>query len=572
MSSVNAHKKTALLYTRVSGDKQRDHGYSLSDQRRELEAWAAKEGYDILDVIEDGAWSGTSLVRPGLDELRELVAAGGVDAVVTLFRDRLARGVYAGLLSEEFAEYGCKLIALNTQVDDSPEGELHGGMLDVIAAWERKKIAERTRRGKLQKARQGKVIANHSVNYGFKLNAARDSYTVDERDMEVVRRIFYLVGAQGQPMYAVKRTFEREGLLSPTGKRSWSPQFIRKPIQNDVYRPHTFEEVKNLVAPEVAARLDSNEQYGIWWWGRKRHVHKQVVENEPTGERRYRKTRRTHLTSPDKRIAVPVPLRGSGIVREWVDAAREAIKNNVRPQSSGLRFWELAGFVRCGGCGRQMSPLPIRNSRKRRYFYYHCSKRKREGKDACPNKSHAAPPLESEVWTFVSGVMKDPEQLRDDLEQMIDLQREGMRGDPEREAKAWFEKLSKVERLRSAYQDQQAEGLITLDELRAKLSSLEEARTTAQRELEALRGRRERIEELERDKEAILEHYARIAPEALDSLAPEERHHLYRMLGLEVVVHPAPAPLEVILPCREAPLVSDSETASTSRSGKLRAV
>ncbi len=55
MPSTNGHKKTAILYTRVSGDKQRDHGYSLSDQRRELEAWAAKEGYDVLKVIEDGA-------------------------------------------------------------------------------------------------------------------------------------------------------------------------------------------------------------------------------------------------------------------------------------------------------------------------------------------------------------------------------------------------------------------------------------------------------------------------------------------------------------------------------------
>jgi site-specific DNA recombinase len=567
MPSTNGHKKTALLYTRVSGDKQRDHGYSLSDQRRELEAWAAREGYDVLEVIEDGAWSGASLVRPGLDELRELVAAGGVDAVVTLFRDRLARGVYAGLLAEEFAEYGCKLIALNTQVDDSPEGELHGGMLDIIANWERKKIAERTRRGKLQKARQGKVIANHSVNYGFRLNAERDGYIVDERDMEVVRRIFYQVGAQGQPMYAVKRNFEREGLPSPTGKRSWSPQFIRKVIQNDVYRPHTFEEIEKLVAPEVAARLDPNKRYGIWWWGRQRHVHKQVVESKPIGERRYRKTRRTHLTSPEKWIAVPVP--DSGVPRTWVDAAREAIKSNLRAQSSGLRFWELAGFVRCGGCGRQMSPLSVLNSRKRRYFYYHCSKRKREGKDACPNKSRAASSVESEVWAFVSSVMKDPEQLRDDLERMIELQREGVSGDPEREAKVWLEKLSKVERLRSAYQDQQAEGLITLDELRAKLSSLEETRTIAQRELEALRGRRERIEELERNKEAILEHYARIAPEALDSLIPEERHHLYGMLGLEVVIHPPPASLEVILPCREASFVSDFETASTLRSGKL---
>jgi hypothetical protein len=43
---------------------------------------------------------------------------------------------------------------------------------------------------------------------------------------------------------------------------------------------------------------------------------------------------------------------------------------------------------------------------------------------------------------------------------------------------------------------------------------------------------------VERGKEAILEHYAMIAPEALDSLNPEERRHLYRMLRLKAVQHP----------------------------------
>ena len=54
----------------------------------------------------------------------------------------------------------------------------------------------------------------------------------------------------------------------------------------------------------------------------------------------------------------------------------------------------------------------------------------------------------------------------------------------------------------------------------------------------ALRNRQEAIEALERDKETLLEYYASIAPEALDSLTPEERHQLYRMLRLEVMVRP----------------------------------
>jgi DNA invertase Pin-like site-specific DNA recombinase len=60
----------------------------------------------------------------------------------------------------DFAQHGCELIALNARLDNSPEGELRGGILDVISDWERKKIAERTARGRLAKARKGLIVAS----------------------------------------------------------------------------------------------------------------------------------------------------------------------------------------------------------------------------------------------------------------------------------------------------------------------------------------------------------------------------------------------------------------------------
>jgi len=63
------------------------------------------------------------------------------------------------LLRREFEEHDCKIRALNDRGDDSPEGELTDGILDQLGKYERAKIAERSRRGKLQKARQGKVLA-----------------------------------------------------------------------------------------------------------------------------------------------------------------------------------------------------------------------------------------------------------------------------------------------------------------------------------------------------------------------------------------------------------------------------
>jgi len=113
-----------------------------------------------------------------------------------------------------------------------------------------------------------------------------------------------------------------------------------------------------------------------------------------------------------------------------------------------------------------------------------------------------------------------------------------VRGDPKREERGWLEKLMDVDLKRSGSQDLAAEGLITLDELRATLAVLEETRETAHRDLAALSERRERIETLERDANTLLESYAVMTPESLGALVAEERHRIYRMLRLRIQAHP----------------------------------
>src|SRR5919107_1900705 len=166
-----------------------------------------------MEEVTDPGQSGASLERPGMDRVRDLVAAGGVSLVLAQDRDRFAREpAYHYLLRREFEERGTKIRALNDRGDDTPEGDLTDGILDQLAKYERAKIAERTRRGKLQKARQGKVIATMKPPYGFRYNEARDNYVVDEEKMQVVRRIFRMVGTEGDSLNGVKKTFDREGI------------------------------------------------------------------------------------------------------------------------------------------------------------------------------------------------------------------------------------------------------------------------------------------------------------------------------------------------------------------------
>jgi site-specific DNA recombinase len=306
-----------------------------------------------------------------------------------------------------------------------------------------------------------------------------------------------------------------------------------------VYRPHAHEELKALVSPEVDAWLDPDRSYGIYRYNTRRNTDRQVVEGGPNG-RTYRKVRKVAQRPREEWIAVPVP--DSGIPREWVDAAREAIQDNKRPSSAGRRYWELSGGVfRCGDCGSRMTTETAWGSRSRaakKYFYYKCPKARRGGPEACPhNKGYRAEKVELLVWEFVSDLLKDPERLRDGLEEVIQRERGRAHGDPDREAKAWADKLAEADHKRARFQDMSAEGLFTFGELRAKLAALEEDREVARRELEALEERQARLRDLERDKDTLLDYYAGLLPEALDDLASEEHHHIYKLLRLRVNMH-----------------------------------
>jgi len=241
------------------------------------------------------------------------------------------------------------------------------------------------------------------------------------------------------------------------------------------------------------------------------------------------------------------------------------VKNNRAPGKTGRRYWQIpSGAVCCEGCGTRMLQYAAAAG-GRTYAYYKCAPLVRYGKDGCSSErvrtNHRAEEVERRVWEFVCGLRKDPEQLTEDLERMIELERRGAHGDPEREARVWLDKLAEVDAERRGYLRLAARGSISDAELDEALAELEEIRSTAEHELAKLQNRQEAIQALERDKQALLEYYASIAPEALDSLTPEEHHHLYRMLRLEVVVR-LDANLEVSRVFGEGVALSNEELVS----------
>ncbi len=304
--------------------------------------------------------------------------------------------------------------------------------------------------------------------------------------------------------------------------------------------PYTYAEIAELVTPEVARRLDQDKEYGIRWHNRYKITEHTVSEPDSNGGRRYRKRTTTTLRPEDEWVALPVPAY---LPRSVVEQARAAMASNRGADRKRLaREWELRGLMRCS-CGATMKPHTTQPS-ARPYHYYSCAQRRQLQKMCdCRQRSIQARKVEPMVWEFISGLLKDPKHIERGIERMITLERAGAREYPEREVRAWAENLAEADRKRSRYQDMAAEGLITFDELRAKLADLQKVRETAEQELENLRSRKERLEELEKDRDALLESWAELVPASLEALSGLERNKVYRMLNL--LVSPSPEGYEV---------------------------
>jgi hypothetical protein len=141
-------------------------------------------------------------------------------------------------------------------------------------------------------------------------------------------------------------------------------------------------------------------------------------------------------------------------------------------------------------------------------------------------------------------LLRDPERIRTGLDRLIEEERANVNRNPEWDAAFWSKKITEAEVERRGYIRLAAKGHMEERELAAALSEVDEARETAERELEAARARGEALQRPESDRDALMESYAGIVREALEGLVPEERHRIYKLLRLGVLFRPD-WPLEI---------------------------
>src|SRR6201987_1558145 len=131
--------KTAAIYARVSSDKQKEEN-TIASQTSALIAFAREQNCDVPAewVIEDDGYSGASLLRPGLERVRDLAAEGRIQAVLVYAPDRLSRRyAHQILLIEEFARAGVEVLFIRSRRAATPEDELLLQFQGMIVEYER---------------------------------------------------------------------------------------------------------------------------------------------------------------------------------------------------------------------------------------------------------------------------------------------------------------------------------------------------------------------------------------------------------------------------------------------------
>ena len=227
------------IYARVSTESQEARG-TIGSQLDVLRKRVAAEGHEQVAEYCDDGWSGARLDRPGLDALRDAAEAGRLDAVWCLSPDRLARMyAYQVIVLDELAHHGVTVLFHDTPpLADDPQAQLLTQVQGVIAEYERAKIAERYRRGKLWRARAGEVIA-WKCSYGYRRiarSAERAAHLeIYEPEAMIVRRIFRDYVESNLSMRQISWQLNQDLVPSPSGKAVWGVSMIGRLIRNEAY-------------------------------------------------------------------------------------------------------------------------------------------------------------------------------------------------------------------------------------------------------------------------------------------------------------------------------------------------
>jgi site-specific DNA recombinase len=376
----------------VSSQHQQQQA-TIDSQVAELRARVCTDGHDVKEahIILDDGRSGSFLERPGLDRLRDLAQEKAIEVVYVLTPDRLARRyAHQVVLLEELERAGCEIVFLDQVPAEGPEGQLLVQIQGVIAEYERAKIAERTRRGKLHRARQGAMVIGKAC-YGYrhvpKEGHQPSHWVVSDGEAAMIRDLFAWVADEGISIRQAAKRLNASPRKTRGGRNEWPTSTVGDILTNQTYYT------------------------GVTYYNKRRWV-----ESDRT-DTTFRKTRKTraYIRPQEDWIGIPVPVI---IDQETFELVQEQLKKNKAFSPRNLKRegeYLLRCLVGCGVCGRTM----VAHSHGR-HTYYHCTgsvDHIAAGNPVrCPAPQVFTPDLDHLVWQEIKALLSSPQLIRQSWE------------------------------------------------------------------------------------------------------------------------------------------------------------
>jgi site-specific DNA recombinase len=514
---MDNHKQTAI-YARVSSEKQANEG-TVESQLFALREFALSNGHRVDEdlIFVDNGVSGATLARPALDSLRDRAAAGEIEKILVHTPDRLARKyAHQLVLIEEFHRLGVEIIFINRNISDTPEDQLLLQIQGVISEYEREKIMERGRRGKLHKARQGKVQVLAGAPYGYIYSRATDTedarYEIDRREAEVVRRIYRMLVNEGISLRTIAHTLTKERIPTPRKVKWWGPTTVRLILTNPAYMGKAaYGKTRSVETKRRTKRsLDRN--------GYPQKAHSGVAKRPK-----------------EEWVSIPVPAI---IDEDTFNRVQERLEENKRFSPRNNRKYEylLSGLLRCKQCNYAMYGRAYTDDGVKR-LYYRC--RGADGSllpngKACSSRMVRVEVIDELVWEQVKGLLEHPEMMLKEYKARVEHkkeQRDGYRAMAAKKRKEIKLQEREKERLLDLYQT----GLVELSEIEERLKEIrarikrlgEESRLLEENEKEDAH----RLQLIER-----FDDFAKRMRTNLEGLSFVERRQIVRLLVERVMV------------------------------------
>jgi site-specific DNA recombinase len=377
------------LYARVSTSRQAQ-AQTIEQQLERLQAHVQAQGETVAEraVFRDAGYSGASLSRPGLDQLRDRAALAEFDRVVVTAPDRLARKyVHQVLLIEELQGHGCTVEFLERPMTQDPHDQLLLQIRGAVAEYERTLICDRMRRGRLTHLRAGQLLPWSRAPFGYQLDPEhpRDPacLRLDPAASALVHEMFAWYLEAGATVHSIALRLTQLGISTPTGKPRWNVASVRGILKNPAYTGTAYGNRTRIV--EATGRKSALLPVG------------------PGVSYRYRPR--------EEWIGVPVPAL---ISLETFDRVQEKLAHNQQCSARNNTHFPylLRAMVSCGCCRLGTTARTMMPSGQ---SYYVCQGRSNALRAAqgqrCTARYIPGRALDDLVWQDLCAVLTEPEHL-----------------------------------------------------------------------------------------------------------------------------------------------------------------